>query len=97
MMQAFPKVNFRYLAIPSKPMEGGLTELNFNNETTWPWQMMGREDGANVIHKGADWLNNVRAQWIEETSQLPEKFADFSQFVQFKRDEEIETLMPIQE
>jgi predicted acylesterase/phospholipase RssA len=39
-LEAFPKVNLRYYITPSAALPGGLSLLNFDNETvTWPSQM----------------------------------------------------------
>jgi predicted acylesterase/phospholipase RssA len=43
-MEAYPKINYRYLLQPSKPVPGGIGLIKFGNETTWPMQENGRED-----------------------------------------------------
>ena len=41
-MKAYPTVNWRYY-IQEKNALGGYSELDFNNSTTWPVQLAGRE------------------------------------------------------
>lgn len=49
-VMAYPDINFRYLLYPSSPLPGGLEMLNFDNSTsTWPMQLLGRKDGADII------------------------------------------------
>ena len=49
-IKAFPKVNFRYFIHRSAGCN--IDDLDFENKDTWPCQMIGRKDGANVISKG---------------------------------------------
>ena len=51
VMRAYPDVNWRYL-IEEKNSLGGLGELNFNNENTWPLQLQGREQAQEVLDFG---------------------------------------------
>lgn len=41
-MRSYPKVNWRYL-FQQQGGTSGVNELKFNNETTWPLQVSGRD------------------------------------------------------
>lgn len=57
LMQAFPKVNYRYYIQPSEPLPTGLGIINFDNNTsTWPMQMLGRLDGENAVKDGEGFM-----------------------------------------
>ena len=43
--RAFPNVQYRHLFLEKDP----LGNLDFRNQTTWPYQMQGREDAHKVI------------------------------------------------
>jgi len=49
-MKAYPKVNFRYFIHRSAGCN--IDDLDFEGADTWPCQMIGRKDGANVINQG---------------------------------------------
>ena len=50
--RAFPTVQYRYLFEETNGHTSGLEEINFNNSTTWPVQMAGREQAKKVIEDG---------------------------------------------
>jgi hypothetical protein len=57
LMEAHPKINFRYYLQPSTTLPGGLSIINFDNTTsTWPMQMTGRKDGENAIKDGEGYM-----------------------------------------
>ena len=50
-MDAFPTVNYRYL-FEEHDKASGEAELNFNGNSTWPLQLMGREDAKVALEEG---------------------------------------------
>ena len=65
-MDAFPKVNFRYVLYPSHDLFGGLDLINFDNATkTWSAQLLGREDAKNTIKLGEGWFKNKLNEYYE--------------------------------
>jgi hypothetical protein len=50
-MNAFPKVDFRYL-IEQQNSLSGLKEIHFDNQTTWGIQSEGREEAKQAIKDG---------------------------------------------
>ena len=81
-MQAFPKVNFRYFVPPSQYLPGnGLGMLDFSNDTsTWPMQMIGRQDGANALQSGEGFLFNKMKDW-NESADLQQQFPNVGDYV----------------
>mmetsp|Transcript_1538 Transcript_1538/g.2713 ORF Transcript_1538/g.2713 Transcript_1538/m.2713 type:complete len:338 (-) Transcript_1538:193-1206(-) len=62
--QAYPQVNYRHLVAPSEPLKGGLSLLNFDNETnTYPMQMLGRLDGENAQKSGEGFYFAKLEEW----------------------------------
>lgn len=50
VMHGFPKVNYRYYVSPSHPLKGGINLIRTDNKTiTWPYQELGRKDGADEV------------------------------------------------
>ena len=43
-MDDFPDINYRHFAIPSENIGPGPTRLDFNDNFTWPMQLVGRKD-----------------------------------------------------
>jgi len=81
-MQAFPNVNFRYFVPPSEYLPGnGLGMLDFSNDTsTWPMQMIGRQDGENALQSGEGFLFGKIKEWNESPS-LQAEFPKVGEYV----------------
>ena len=45
--RAFPNVNYRHLFLEKDAID---LPLDFRNQTTWPYQMQGREDAQKVLN-----------------------------------------------
>ena len=76
-MQAFPKVNLRYVVHPSESISYSM--LNFENSTTWMAQEMGRKDAKNIVGLGPDWISNQLKKWNSDSSlqKLFPRIADY--------------------
>lgn len=83
IMQAYPKVNYRYYIQPSEPLPGGLSLLRFDNNTsTWPMQMLGRLDGENAIKDGEGFMFAKFDEW-NNTPTLKEQFPRVNDYITF--------------
>jgi len=81
--QAYPDVNFRYYVEPSGPLPGGLSIIKVDNATvTWPAQMMGRKDGANVVDQGEGKGFEKLNAWMAEHEQVVKKGTVDLEFMQ---------------
>ena len=79
--KAFPEVNYRYFAMPSTALKGGLKLLDFTNSThTWAEQLIGRHDGANIIELGEGKSFERFDEYIQET-ELKKEFKTAGSFV----------------
>lgn len=68
-MRAMPAVNYRYLFSQSNST-GGTEELDFNNATTYPLQMNGREQAKTMIACGEPCMNfGNLTTFVEQTPE----------------------------
>lgn len=83
IMQAYPKVNFRYYVSPSETLAGGLDIINVNNATvTWPMQMIGRKDGETAVKAGDGFFFDKIRDWLRDP-QIKEEFPTAGQYLTF--------------
>lgn len=62
--QAFPKVNYRYFVAPATPLASGLGILDADNSTsTFPMQLLGRQDGADAVKAGESFMFRHMDKW----------------------------------
>lgn len=62
--QAFPKVNYRYFVAPATPLASGLGILDADNSTsTFPMQLLGRQDGADAVKAGEGFMFRHMDKW----------------------------------
>ena len=50
-MRAYPQVNWRYF-VQERSGLGGTSELDFTNSTTWPIQVIGRQEAQEALDYG---------------------------------------------
>lgn len=75
-------MTLRYYVTPSAALPGGLSLLNFDNETvTWPSQMQGRLDGENAVKDGEGMM---QAHFIEyqNNATMRAQYPKVSDFIQ---------------
>lgn len=64
-VRAYPDVNWRYLFQPSEHVPNGPRLMNFNNESTWFMQEMGRRDAQNLLTKEPGYAFALLQDWHE--------------------------------
>ena len=62
-VKAHPKVNWRYLAWETMNHAGGISELEFNGDKTWPMQEQGRKDAKTVLKNGHNTHFDMLLEW----------------------------------
>ena len=67
-VKLFPKVDFRYLAFPSKKLSTGVIPLNFNREQIDICFEAGKQDSAIAIELGAKEYSRVVMEYLEKVS-----------------------------
>ena len=78
---AFPDVNFRYFLAPTQALAGGLGILDFSNTTsTWPMQMIGRNDGENAVKAGEGFLFSKIDEWMN-SEDLQTEFSKVGKYI----------------
>ena len=77
---AHPKVNWRYLAWQSLNHAGGVSQLNFEGDATWPLQVQGRADAQTLLAAGEGKNFELLARYNEE-KELKAKYPTFSAFL----------------
>ena len=78
---AFPDVNFRYFLAPTQALAGGLGILDFSNTTsTWPMQMIGRNDGENAVKAGEGFLFSKIDEWMN-SQDLQTEFPKVGKYI----------------
>jgi hypothetical protein len=79
-MQAYPKVNFRYLLHHSQGLKYSM--MDFNGQDTWQGQEVGRKDGLNAVAKGEGYyFAKVKEYFESEKLQL--EFPDVVDYLDF--------------
>ena len=78
-MRAYPTVNWRNLFMQKTRLEGK-SELEFNNETTWPIQEEGRKDAKDALAQehGKSFMH--LAEWTGD-QELVNSFPDFRDYL----------------
>jgi hypothetical protein len=61
--RARPKVNYRYIVIPSETLASGLNEMKFDNATLFPMVEIGKKDAQNVISMGEGAVIKRLIEW----------------------------------
>ena len=74
--RAHPNVQYRHLFLE----QNALANLDFRNQTTWPYQMQGREDAQKVIDNPAFDGFQTLEYWMENEKTLREKFTTFTEY-----------------
>ena len=87
-MRAYPHVDYRYL-FQQKEGTSGTDELLFNNATTWPLQVSGREQAKEVIACGKACQNfGNLTDFVDQTKDMdlesPEYEISFTAFLKSK-------------
>ena len=71
--RAYPNVQYRHLFLEADPLEN----LDFRNQTTWPYQVQGREDAQAVVENTNFDSFLVLEDWMANEKTLREKFDTF--------------------
>ena len=84
--RAYPNVNYRYLFLESDPL---VVSIDFRNETTWPYQMKGRQDAKNQLEAAKNGFNGFMTleEWNENAQDVRSKYSTFMDYFTEKLNE----------
>ena len=82
VVEAYPKVNFRYFVQPSQKLPGtGLDTIKVDNATiTWPMQLIGRDDGAAILGAGEGYMFKKISEW-KNSPDLQKEYPAVGQYL----------------
>ena len=75
--RAFPNVNYRHLFLEKDAI--GLA-LDFRNQTTWPYQMQGRDDAKKVLENPSFDGFQILEDWRENEKELRKVWRTFTEY-----------------
>lgn len=78
--EAHPKVNFRYLVYETVGHAGGISELEFNGDKTWPLQEQGRTDAQSALNAGEGTHFELLDNW-SKSEALKAEYPSFRNFL----------------
>ena len=84
-MRAFPGINYRHLFLEKVKLTGP-SELDFRNETTWPYQMEGRQDAQDQLNAEKNGFNGFMAlsEWNEDHEGVQSLYKNFEDYFRAK-------------
>lgn len=80
IMAAFPKVHYRHYVSPSQTLPTMAVMDGTNSTCTWPMQMLGRKDGANVVNKGDGYHHKKILEW-RNSKELQAKWPKIADYI----------------
>ena len=54
--------------------------LDFNNETTWNYQLQGRKDGLDAVNKGEGFVFNHMDKWVA-SDELKQQYPQLGDYI----------------
>ena len=78
-MSAYPNVQFRYYMMNTEPALA-FKMLDFNQETTWPLQEVGRAAAQEALAAGPGVGFEAVKNWMEDVDSVKSKFVNFAHY-----------------
>lgn len=80
--KAHSTVNWRYLVYQTQTKAGGISELEFNGDKTWPMQEQGRQDAQTALNAGESTHFELFDSYAD-SDELRSEFETFGDFMNF--------------
>ena len=80
-MVAHPDVNWRYVAWQTGTHAGGISEIEFDGDKTWPLQEQGRKDAQALLSAGENTHVELFRNWFD-SKELREEYPTYSDMLQ---------------